>query len=202
MAFALRRGHRGDALNLAFGKVAGTRVTERAERRRRDPSTGGETRARAEKRWRPEAEPSAAGRSRARPKGMSALGVGPGRARAMAAEGVAAAGGVAVGGHLAKDSLRQPKCPDAASNRRRSSSLSQDAERRAYQWCREYLGGAWRRLRPEELRVDPVRCAVGGTLSTAWDGVMGRLGSSDTRRVRGPRAGARTGTGRVQPPAC
>ncbi|XP_058423999.1 choline/ethanolamine kinase isoform X4 [Diceros bicornis minor] len=74
----------------------------------------------------------------------------------MAAEGTAAAGGGAVGGRLAKDSLRQSKCPDAAPNARRGSALSRDAERRAYQWCREYLGGAWRRARPEELRVDPV----------------------------------------------
>ncbi|KAG3290648.1 choline/ethanolamine kinase isoform X1 [Ictidomys tridecemlineatus] len=81
----------------------------------------------------------------------------------MAAEGsTAAEGGTtvteggAVGGHLAKDSLWQSKSPDAAPTRRRSSSLSRDAERRAYQWCREYLGGAWRRVRPEELRVFPV----------------------------------------------
>lgn len=75
----------------------------------------------------------------------------------MAAEGTAAAGGGAVGGRLAKDSLLRSKCPDAASNARRGSARSRDAERRAYQWCREYLGGAWRRARPEELRVDPVR---------------------------------------------
>nr|XP_026269359.1 choline/ethanolamine kinase isoform X2 [Urocitellus parryii] len=81
----------------------------------------------------------------------------------MAAEGTTVAeGGTtvteggAVGGHLAKDSLWQSKSPDAAPTRRRSSSLSRDTERRAYQWCREYLGGAWRRVRPEELRVFPV----------------------------------------------
>ncbi|XP_015362407.1 choline/ethanolamine kinase isoform X2 [Marmota marmota marmota] len=81
----------------------------------------------------------------------------------MAAEGTTVAeGGTtvteggAVGGRLAKDSLWQSKSPDAAPTRRRSSSLSRDAERRAYQWCREYLGGAWRRVRPEELRVFPV----------------------------------------------
>lgn len=74
----------------------------------------------------------------------------------MAAEGTAVAGGGAVGGLLAKDSLLQSKCPDAAPSRRRGSARSRDAERRAYQWCREYLGGAWRRVRPEELRVDPV----------------------------------------------
>lgn len=72
------------------------------------------------------------------------------------------AGGGAAGGHLAKDSLRQSKCQDATPNRRRASSLSRDAERRAYQWCREYLGGAWRRVRPEELRVCPVRWEVRG----------------------------------------
>uniref|UniRef100_A0A671DQL5 ethanolamine kinase n=1 Tax=Rhinolophus ferrumequinum TaxID=59479 RepID=A0A671DQL5_RHIFE len=74
----------------------------------------------------------------------------------MAAEGAAVAGGGALGGRLAKDSLRQSECPDTAPHRRRGSAQSQDAQRRAYQWCREYLGGAWRRLRPEELRVDPV----------------------------------------------
>nr|XP_019573369.1 PREDICTED: choline/ethanolamine kinase isoform X1 [Rhinolophus sinicus] len=161
MVFALSQGsqgYRGDALNLDFGKGTGTpfRVPERAERRRREANKAGETRTRAEKRRRPEAEPRAAGTSRARPKGQSALGVGPGGARAMAAEGPAVAGGGVLGGRLAKDSLRQPKCPDTAPNRRRGSAQSQDAQRRAYQWCREYLGGAWRRLRPEELRVDPV----------------------------------------------
>ncbi|KAM4881598.1 choline/ethanolamine kinase isoform 2-T2 [Thomomys bottae] len=65
------------------------------------------------------------------------LGVGPGGCRAMAAESSAV-------------------LPDAASSRRRASSLSRDAERRAYRWCREYLGGAWRRVQPEELRVRPV----------------------------------------------
>lgn len=70
--------------------------------------------------------------------------------------------GGAVGGRLAKGSLRQAMCPDAAPSRRRGSVRSRDAERRAYQWCREYLGGAWRRVRPEELRVDPVRWEVRG----------------------------------------
>nr|XP_012644957.1 choline/ethanolamine kinase isoform X2 [Microcebus murinus] len=74
----------------------------------------------------------------------------------MAAEGTDVARGGAVGGCLAKDNLRQSKSPDAAPNRRRFSSLSRDAERRAYQWCREYLGGAWRLVQPEELRVYPV----------------------------------------------
>ncbi|XP_036904562.1 choline/ethanolamine kinase isoform X1 [Sturnira hondurensis] len=74
----------------------------------------------------------------------------------MAAEGTAVAGGGTVGGRLAKDSLRQSVCPDAIPNRRRGSVQSREAERRAYQWCREYLGGAWRQVRPEELRVDPV----------------------------------------------
>ncbi|XP_017654093.1 choline/ethanolamine kinase isoform X2 [Nannospalax galili] len=79
----------------------------------------------------------------------------------MAAEGTGVAGGGAVGGCLIKDGLQQPKCPAAVPSRRRTSSLSRDAERRAYQWCREYLGGAWRRVRPEELRV----CPVSGGLS-------------------------------------
>lgn len=80
----------------------------------------------------------------------------------MAAEGIAVAGGGCVGGRLAKDSVRQPKCPEAAPNQRRGSAQSRDTERRAHQWCREYLGGAWRRVRPEELRVDPVRWEVRG----------------------------------------
>ncbi|CAK6444064.1 unnamed protein product [Pipistrellus nathusii] len=74
----------------------------------------------------------------------------------MAAEGIAVAGGGSVGGRLAKDGVRQPKCPEAVPNQRRGSAQSRDTERRAHQWCREYLGGAWRRVRPEELRVDPV----------------------------------------------
>lgn len=80
----------------------------------------------------------------------------------MAAEGTTVAEGGAIGGRLAKDSLWQSKSPDAAPTRGRASSLSRDAERRAYQWCREYLGGAWRRVRPEELRVCPVRWEVRG----------------------------------------
>lgn len=79
----------------------------------------------------------------------------------MAADGTAVVGAGAISGHLAKDSLGWTKLPNATPNRRRSSSLSRDAERRAYQWCREYLGGAWRRVRPEELRV----CPVSGGLS-------------------------------------
>ncbi|XP_044796622.1 choline/ethanolamine kinase isoform X2 [Bubalus kerabau] len=74
----------------------------------------------------------------------------------MAAEGTDVVGGGPLGGCLTKDSLLQAKCPDAAPSRRRGSARSRDAERRAYQWCREYLGGAWRQARPEELRVDPV----------------------------------------------
>ncbi|XP_075409544.1 choline/ethanolamine kinase isoform X3 [Tenrec ecaudatus] len=74
----------------------------------------------------------------------------------MAAEGAAVARGGAVGGCPASESLKPSKCPEAGPIRRRTSSLSQDAERRAYRWCREYLGGAWRRARPEELRVTPV----------------------------------------------
>ncbi|XP_010341678.1 choline/ethanolamine kinase isoform X1 [Saimiri boliviensis] len=104
-------------------------------------------------------------RSRARPEGDepvrrelsgAKLGVGPGGARAMAADGTAVVGGGAVGGCLAKDGLQQSKCQDTTPKRRRASSLSRDAEHRAYQWCREYLGGAWRRVQPEELRVYPV----------------------------------------------
>ncbi|XP_072829909.1 choline/ethanolamine kinase isoform X3 [Vicugna pacos] len=96
----------------------------------------------------------------------------------MAAEGAAVAEGGAVGGCLAKDSLRPSKCPDTAPNRRRDSVRSRDAERRAYQWCREYLGGAWRRVRPEELRVDPVsgglsnllfRCSLPDHLSSVGE---------------------------------
>lgn len=79
----------------------------------------------------------------------------------MAADGTGVAGGGAVGGCLTKDSLQDAKCPAAIPHRRRSSSLSRDAQRRAYQWCREYLGGAWRRARPEELSI----CPVSGGLS-------------------------------------
>ena len=71
----------------------------------------------------------------------------------MAAEGTDVVGGGPLGGCLTKGSLLQAKCPDAAPSRRRGSARSRDAERRAYQWCREYLGGAWRQARPEELRV-------------------------------------------------
>ncbi|XP_004589749.2 choline/ethanolamine kinase [Ochotona princeps] len=60
------------------------------------------------------------------------------------------------GGRLPGDGSPQARDPDAAPARRRASSLSRDAERRAHQWCREYLGGAWRRALPGELRVQPV----------------------------------------------
>lgn len=79
----------------------------------------------------------------------------------MAADGTGVVGGGAVGGGLPKDGLQDAKCPGPIPNRRRASSLSRDAQRRAYQWCREYLGGAWRRARPEELSV----CPVSGGLS-------------------------------------
>lgn len=85
----------------------------------------------------------------------------------MAADGTGVAGGGAVGGCLTKDSLQDAKCPAAIPRRRRASSLSRDAQRRAYQWCREYLGGAWRRARPEELSICPVRSGVSlGVLQT------------------------------------
>lgn len=79
----------------------------------------------------------------------------------MAADGTGVVGGGAVGSSLSKDGLLDAKCPEPIPNRRRSSLLSRDAQRRAYQWCREYLGGAWRRARPEELSV----CPVSGGLS-------------------------------------
>ena len=78
----------------------------------------------------------------------------------MAADGTGVVGGGAVGGGLPKDGLQDAKCPEPIPNRRRASSLSRDAQRRAYQWCREYLGGGWRRARPEELSVCPVRSGV------------------------------------------
>lgn len=85
----------------------------------------------------------------------------------MAADGTGVVGGGAVGGGLSKDGLQDAKCPEPIPNRRRASSLSRDAQRRAYQWCREYLGGAWRRARPEELSVCPVRSGVSlGALKT------------------------------------
>ncbi|XP_021072264.1 choline/ethanolamine kinase isoform X1 [Mus pahari] len=79
----------------------------------------------------------------------------------MAADGTGVVGGGAGGGVPSKDGLQDAKCPEPIPNRRRASSLSRDAQRRAYQWCREYLGGAWRRARPEELSV----CPVSGGLS-------------------------------------
>lgn len=79
----------------------------------------------------------------------------------MAADGTGVPGGGAVGGCLTIDSLQDAKSPAAIPSQRRTSSLSRDAQRRAYQWCREYLGGAWRQARPEELSV----CPVSGGLS-------------------------------------
>lgn len=78
----------------------------------------------------------------------------------MAADGTGVVGGGAVGGCWSKDDSQDAKCLEPIPSRRRASSLSRDAQRRAYQWCREYLGGAWRRARPEELSVCPVRSGV------------------------------------------
>ncbi|XP_027710200.1 choline/ethanolamine kinase [Vombatus ursinus] len=36
------------------------------------------------------------------------------------------------------------------------SSMSKEGQLRAWQWCREFLGGAWRRVRPEELHMSRV----------------------------------------------
>ncbi|XP_072452503.1 choline/ethanolamine kinase isoform X2 [Notamacropus eugenii] len=36
------------------------------------------------------------------------------------------------------------------------SSITQEGELRAWQWCREFLGGAWRRVRPEQLHLTRV----------------------------------------------
>lgn len=105
----------------------------------------------------------------------------------MAADGTGVAGGGAVGGCLTKDSLQDAKCPAAIPHRRRASSLSRDAQRRAYQWCREYLGGAWRRARPEELSICPVRSGVSL-------GVLQTLPISTLSVLRGGGGGARTST--------
>ncbi|XP_007519427.1 choline/ethanolamine kinase isoform X1 [Erinaceus europaeus] len=96
----------------------------------------------------------------------------------MAAESTSVAGGGSVYDRAAVDSSQPPRCPAAVPNRRRFSSLSRDAEHRAYQWCREYLGGAWRGVRPEELRVQPVsgglsnllfRCSLPDRLSSVGE---------------------------------
>ncbi|XP_036616059.1 choline/ethanolamine kinase isoform X2 [Trichosurus vulpecula] len=36
------------------------------------------------------------------------------------------------------------------------SSITPEGELRAWQWCREFLGGAWRRVRPEQLHLSRV----------------------------------------------
>ncbi|XP_025254403.1 choline/ethanolamine kinase isoform X2 [Theropithecus gelada] len=121
----------------------------------------------------------------------------------MAAEGTAVAGGGAVGGCLAKDGLQQSKCPDTTPKRRRASSLSRDAERRAYQWCREYLGGAWRRVQPEELRVYPVRWEVRGQPLRCADrgqgSAAGPSGCSMFSPLLAPEPGAGPGPGPAWP---
>lgn len=106
----------------------------------------------------------------------------------MAADGTGVAGGGAVGGCLTKDSLQDAKCPAPVPNRRRASSLSRDAQRRAYQWCREYLGGAWRRAQPEELSVLPreVRGQPRGSQDTpCLDAVSAMLAGGGGGRGRG-----------------
>ncbi|XP_011797650.1 PREDICTED: uncharacterized protein LOC105512005 [Colobus angolensis palliatus] len=95
-------GHGGDKRNSAFGK------SPRAGARR-EPSAAAMSRIEPE---RPEYDRRSPGRPEEEPspsEGSGAqLGLGPGRCRAMAAEGTAVAGGGAVGGCLAKDAL-QPR---------------------------------------------------------------------------------------------
>lgn len=111
----------------------------------------------------------------------------------MAADGTGVAGGGAVGGCLTKDSLQDAKCPAPVPNRRRASSLSRDAQRRAYQWCREYLGGAWRRAQPEELSVCPVRSGVSlGALKTLPVWMLSVLCWGGGGGGAGPGSGLRT----------
>ncbi|XP_056653495.1 choline/ethanolamine kinase isoform X4 [Monodelphis domestica] len=39
---------------------------------------------------------------------------------------------------------------------RRHSAITREAEQRAWQWCREFLAGAWRLVKADELEVSPV----------------------------------------------
>lgn len=112
----------------------------------------------------------------------------------MAADGTGVVGGGAVGGGPSKDDLQDAKSPEPIPNRRRASSLSRDAQRRAYQWCREYLGGAWRRARPEELSVCPVRSglSLGGPRDTPSSVAVSATGRGEGRSADCC-AGGRTG---------
>lgn len=42
--------------------------------------------------------------------------------------------------------------------------LDPRTRRRAYLWCKEFLPGAWRGLREEQLRIDPIRSVPGPPL--------------------------------------
>lgn len=72
---------------------------------------------------------------------------------------------------------------------------SPDAERRAYQWCREYLGGAWRQARPEELRLlvevrgHPLLCARWVRLRPWGPSAFLGRGAGPGARARGLDAG-------------
>lgn len=41
---------------------------------------------------------------------------------------------------------------------------------KAYLWCKEFLPGAWRELREEQLRINPIRSVLrGGVVASAWE---------------------------------
>lgn len=50
--------------------------------------------------------------------------------------------------------------------------LDPRTRRKAYLWCKEFLPGAWRGLREEQLRINPIRSALrrGGWLALAGRG--------------------------------
>lgn len=61
-----------------------------------------------------------------------------------------------------------------------SPPLDPRTRRRAYLWCKEFLPGAWRGLREEQLRISPIRSARRGRWPMQGAGTGARRGSEPT----------------------
>ncbi|XP_068539468.1 choline kinase alpha isoform X2 [Anas acuta] len=77
-----------------------------------------------------------------------------------------------------KEPVPPPSSPLPPPAREEEPPLDPRTRRRAYLWCKEFLPGAWRGLREEQLRIDPIRgglsnmlfqCSLPDTIETVAD---------------------------------
>lgn len=61
--------------------------------------------------------------------------------------------------------------------------LDPRTRRRAYLWCKEFLPGAWRGLREEQLRINPIRSALGGRRGRWVAGSPSRFLTQEVREM-------------------